>query len=131
MRKDLLEFYPFPETFTSKGYSRFKSKLLKERGHKCNRCDATKNLTLHHINHCTSDNNPANLEVLCRTCHDLEDFGKITPNGKYYAGLAERQCGDLLGRLSSDRAGSTPASSANIINGEVAELGQKGDTLND
>lgn len=40
--------------------------FLKEQ---CEKCNSSRNLTIHHKNENHSDNNPTNLQTLCRKCH--------------------------------------------------------------
>lgn len=81
-RKDLLEWYPFPEII-NKQCKRYdvKRKLIKERGKRCERCGWQLPLTLHHIDHNQFNNEDENLKLYCRACHDIVDYGKVTPNG--------------------------------------------------
>lgn len=69
------------EHFDSKVRVQRKS-LFKILGKKCVECGTVEDLTFHHKNQCTDDNRLDNLEVLCRACHDMKDFGKITKNAK-------------------------------------------------
>jgi len=90
-KDDLLDISLQPSFFVSKKKpGAFKKAILKQLGKKCNRCGSTKNLTLHHINQCTSDNRIENFEVLCRVCHDLHHYGRVTPDA-WMGG--DKECG--------------------------------------
>ena len=50
------------------GWAKLRDSLKEER-RKCQRCGATENLHVHHIDHNTRNNKLDNLVVLCQSCH--------------------------------------------------------------
>lgn len=61
-----------------RGYGRqwaaIRRAVLKEQPH-CERCEE-RAVLVHHRDHDTTNNDLANLEALCRTCHEREHAGK-------------------------------------------------------
>lgn len=57
-----------------KNFGTSKRQILEERGSKCERCDSTKNIIIHHIDgnnyqNTVGNHNKENLVILCRSCH--------------------------------------------------------------
>jgi hypothetical protein len=59
-------------------YKKIRDQKLLEQGHRCARCSKDlKNLTPHHrcghhIDHDRTNNDPDNIEVICKSCHQVE-----------------------------------------------------------
>lgn len=54
-------------------WKNFRAETIKKRGGKCERCDTTKNLVVHHITYKTLGNErPEDVLVLCHSCHEKE-----------------------------------------------------------
>lgn len=74
MQTDIFKKYDKPQKTKA-----FKDKLIKIRGHKCERCNLEKwldlpiSLELHHIDGDKSNNTKENLELLCPNCHSYTD----------------------------------------------------------
>jgi hypothetical protein len=43
--------------------------ILERDGHQCTLCASTENLCVHHIDGDVTNNDPANLQTVCATCH--------------------------------------------------------------
>ena len=52
--------------------------LAKEDGAKCERCDSTSNLLVHHKDRNRENNDRDNLEILCKSCHQKEHMLRDT-----------------------------------------------------
>ena len=50
-------------------YAELKALVFERDGYKCQRCDSTKTILVHHQNTNDGDNNLSNLVTLCRKCH--------------------------------------------------------------
>jgi hypothetical protein len=61
-------------------YKKIRDEKLKQQGYKCNRCDETADISNynpykwcgHHIDHDRTNNEPDNIEVICKRCHQIE-----------------------------------------------------------
>lgn len=49
----------------------------------CNRCNSTKNLVAHHVDHNRNNNNLSNFEILCKKCHQKHHVIRNNITGKY------------------------------------------------
>ena len=68
-KNNILDFYPFPEEFSSSKQAIFRHKLRKKLPKECEKCGAKRDLTIHHKNGIASDNRLCNLQILCKKCH--------------------------------------------------------------
>jgi 5-methylcytosine-specific restriction endonuclease McrA len=50
----------------------YRKKAIRYYGKMCMRCNSTENIHVHHKDRNRKNNELENLEVLCKTCHDLE-----------------------------------------------------------
>lgn len=57
-------------------------RAMRELPNICNKCESTKNLVAHHIDHNRSNNELSNFEILCKKCHQAHHT-KRDSQGKY------------------------------------------------
>lgn len=62
------------------------------RKEECERCGSTKNLCAHHKDHNRVNNEPSNIETLCKRCHQVEhEAGKALPKGEALSKIKKEQ----------------------------------------
>jgi 5-methylcytosine-specific restriction endonuclease McrA len=72
---------PQQRIWESSAWRRVRKLALDRDGHRCGRCAATVNLSVHHITPMRESGAPfdlANLETLCKSCHGREHGGTQT-----------------------------------------------------
>lgn len=88
------------EFYHSKAWKRLSKAFLLSRNYICERCGKPAEIA-HHRTYLTAENlhdpavslNPANLEALCKDCHNTEHFGQ---GGATAAGIAFDDNGDIV-----------------------------------
>lgn len=64
----------------SESWYKFREKIYKERGQKCERCGSTENLQIHHLNYDNLYNEkPEDVMILCSKCHKKEYDNRDNP----------------------------------------------------
>ena len=71
-KDSLLYIHLFPERVKSRKLFTWKEETYNKLGRVCCRCGIKSNLSIHHKNHNRTDCRIANLEILCRDCHNRE-----------------------------------------------------------
>lgn len=59
-----------------KAFRKIKPEILERDGHKCQMCESTDHLCVHHINYEKSNCDKSNLITLCQKCHNLTNFNR-------------------------------------------------------
>lgn len=70
------------------GIGYFQRKAFAHYDKKCNRCDSTKNLLVHHCDKDRTNNEITNLEILCKKCHQKHHCHRNPITGKYTKGYS-------------------------------------------
>lgn len=68
------------------GIKGFSQRALAHYGKKCRRCGSHDNILVHHKDHNRDHNELANLEVLCKRCHQEHHCNRDPKTGKYTKG---------------------------------------------
>jgi hypothetical protein len=76
----------YAQYIASKDWRQRRKEPIADAGHKCERCELPRwiarlvydqDLHVHHVNYKNlGDEQPEDLEVLCRRCHEIEEFGR-------------------------------------------------------
>lgn len=81
----------YTDYLRSKEWAEIRLDIFETRGRKCERCDSKKFLNVHHKSYDNIFNEePSDLEVLCRKCHEGE-HGVGKPKGKKKYRLKKRK----------------------------------------
>jgi hypothetical protein len=68
------------------GIGTYSQRAFEHYGRKCNRCDSTELLLVHHRDEDRTNNDLSNLEVLCKGCHQEHHCIRDETTGRYIKG---------------------------------------------
>lgn len=68
------------------GILNYRRRALAHYGKKCNRCESCKFLIVHHVDENRNNNHLTNLEVLCKSCHQVHHENRCPKTGRYIKG---------------------------------------------
>jgi hypothetical protein len=68
------------------GIGNFQQRAFEYYDKKCNRCESTQHLLVHHKDHDRTKNEITNLEILCKKCHQKHHCKRDPKTGRYIKG---------------------------------------------
>lgn len=80
----------------------YRTALVATLGGECERCGTENELEIHHRDGDRENNDPGNLELLCKPCHNREHYDTIDGNGEMDSVDLE-ELGEIISRTTAAR----------------------------